>query len=187
MFPFFQYLILHVFTILEDIILLGIHQPRTRDSVEINGVRQGMNLGNISKHFKNVYPQQNAIKLQCWFLQFGQNHLSPGNTETIYIKIWPGRENVLQIKEGRFYFYFGGLFVCTFKTDFTSVCAKALSLDYGKKTKVEVGSIRLCHHWAQKVLRNSFHTNIFLFFEKQLHVPISEFTFIEIAFEENLN
>lgn len=56
MFPFFQYLILHVFTILEDIILLGIHQPRTRDSVEINGVRQGMNLGNISKHFKNVYP-----------------------------------------------------------------------------------------------------------------------------------
>lgn len=39
----------------------------------------------------------------------------------------------------------------------------------------------------QKVLQNSFHTNIFLFFEKQLHVPISEFTFIEIAFEENLN
>lgn len=61
-------------------------------------------------------------------------------TETIYIKIWPGRENVLQIKEGRFIFI---LEVClsTFKTDFTSDCAKALSLDYGKKTKVEVGSI----------------------------------------------
>lgn len=91
-----------------------------------------------------------------------------------------------RLKKGDFIFI---LEVClsTFKTDFTSDCAKALSLDYGKKTNVEVGSIWLCHHWAQKVLQNSFHTNIFLFFEKQLHVPVSEFTFIEIAFEENLN
>lgn len=51
----FQYLILHVFTILEDIILLGIHQPRTSDSVEIIGVRQGMKLGNAANNSKNAY------------------------------------------------------------------------------------------------------------------------------------
>lgn len=45
-----------------------------------------------------------------------------------------------RLKKGDFIFI---LEVClfTFKTDFTSDCAKALSLDYGKKTKVEVGSI----------------------------------------------
>ena len=37
-----QYLILHVFTILEDIILLGIYQPRARDQVEIDKVPQGI-------------------------------------------------------------------------------------------------------------------------------------------------
>lgn len=46
-----------------------------------------------------------------------------------------------RLKKGDFIFI---LEVClsTFKTDFTSDCAKALSLiDYGKKIKVEVGSI----------------------------------------------
>lgn len=45
-----------------------------------------------------------------------------------------------RLKKGDFIFI---LEVClsTFKTDFTSDCTKAQSLDYGKKTKVEVGSI----------------------------------------------
>lgn len=45
-----------------------------------------------------------------------------------------------RLKKGDFIFI---LEVClsTFKTAFTSDCVKALSLDYGKKTKVEVGSI----------------------------------------------
>lgn len=52
----FQYLILHVFTILEDIILLGIYQPRARDSIEINTRPQGMKFGNKLKTFKDGLP-----------------------------------------------------------------------------------------------------------------------------------
>lgn len=91
-----------------------------------------------------------------------------------------------RLKKGDFIFI---LEVCLFifKRDIISDCVKVLSLDYGKKIKVEVGFIRFCYYWVQKVLRNSFYINIFLFFEKQLYVFILEFIFIEIVFEENLN
>ncbi|XP_061197781.1 type-1 angiotensin II receptor-associated protein-like [Saccostrea echinata] len=37
-----MYLILHLFTILEDIVLLGIYQPRASRSIEVNNVQQGV-------------------------------------------------------------------------------------------------------------------------------------------------
>lgn len=94
-----MYLILHVFTILEDIILLGIHQPRTRDSVEVIGMRQGIkdeyrfSLGMaitnlILKPFTafllwRIYQDRGGRFSDFHFPQFGGSPSHQGNYENI--------------------------------------------------------------------------------------------------------
>ncbi|XP_022341188.1 type-1 angiotensin II receptor-associated protein-like [Crassostrea virginica] len=94
-----MYLILHVFTILEDIILLGIYQPRASDQVEIDRVHQGikdeyrfslgMSITNlILKPFSafllwRIYQDRGGRFSDFHFPQFGGSQAGQGNYENI--------------------------------------------------------------------------------------------------------
>lgn len=109
----FQFLVCHLFSILEDIILLGLYEPRGYDQFENGSVR-----GRCTVKFKCDFTFQSCI------LVIEHLRLKNTNLLVIYLRFVAISENIYFVKLQKVWKNMAYVFICSFNILIMYICLK---------------------------------------------------------------